>query len=144
MTLTRVNWELFRHLYSTRLHQSAITDAEDPMSLFTFILDVVGETIPKTLTIPNISDICKDANKKRARALDRFKREPTEGKLNACRIARDKARKDIRDSKKASWRNYVSKINSQTSVCIGFGLFVCLFVVAFFLVGNTGWGADRK
>ena len=142
MTLTRVNWELFRHLYSTRLHQSA----EDPKSLFTFILDVVGETIPKTLTIPNISDICKDANKKRARALDRFKREPTEGTLNACRIVRDKARKDIRDSKKASWRNYVSKINSQTSVCIGFGLFVCLFVVAFFFFffGNTGWGADRK
>ena len=46
----------------------------------------------------------------------RFKREPTEGNLNAYRIARAKARRDIRHSKKTSWRNYVSKINAQTSV----------------------------
>ena len=32
------------------------------------------------------------------------------------RITRAKARIDIRQSKKTSWRNYVSKMNSQTSV----------------------------
>ena len=32
------------------------------------------------------------------------------------RIARAKARRDIRQSNKTSWRNYVSKMNSQTSV----------------------------
>ena len=47
---------------------------------------------------------------------ERFKREPTEGNLNAYRIARAKAHRDIRHSKKTSWRNYVSKMNSQTSV----------------------------
>ena len=51
---------------------------------------------------------------KRNRALERFKREPTEGNLNAYRIARAKARRDIRHSKRTSWRNYVSKMNSQT------------------------------
>ena len=36
--LTKTNWEQFQHLCSTRLHQSAITDAHDPISLFTFRL----------------------------------------------------------------------------------------------------------
>ena len=93
------------------------------MSFFTSILkDIAEETIPKTSAVPKrfnkpwFSDICKDAIKERNRALERFKREPTEGNLNAYRIARAKARRDIRHSKKTFWRNYVSKMNSQTSV----------------------------
>ena len=54
--------------------------------------------------------------KERNRALERFKREPTEGNLKAYHIAKAKARTDIRHSKKTSWRNCVSKMNSQTSV----------------------------
>ena len=91
--------------------------------MFTSILkDIAEETIPKTSAVPKrfnkpwFSDICKDAIKERNRALERFKREPTEGNLNAYRIARAKARRDVRFSKKTSWRNYVSKLNSQTSV----------------------------
>ena len=93
------------------------------MSLFTSILkDIAVETIPKTSAVPKhfnkpwFSDICKDAIKEHNRALERFKREPTEGNMNAYRIARTKARRGIWHSKKTPWRNYVSKINSQTSV----------------------------
>ena len=121
--LAKANWDEFQHLCSTRLHQSAIADADDPMSLYTSILkDIAEKTIPKTSAVPKrfnkpwFSDICKDAIKERNRALERFKREPTEGNLNAYRIARAKARRDVRFSKKTSWRNYVSKLNSQTSV----------------------------
>ena len=121
--LAKANWDQFQHLCSTRLQQSAIANADDPMSFFTSILkDIAEETIPKTSAVPKrfnkpwFSDICKDAIKERNRALERFKREPTDGNLNACRIARAKARRDIRHSKKTSWRNYVSKMNSQTSV----------------------------
>ena len=116
-------WDQFQHLCSTRLQQSAIADADDPMSLFTSILkDIAEETIPKTSAVPKrfnkpwFSDICKDAIKERNRALERFKREPTEGNLNAYRVARDRARRDVRLSKKTSWRNYISKLNSQASV----------------------------
>ena len=119
--LAKANWDQFQHLCSTRLHQSAIADAYDPMTLFTSILkDIAEETIPKTSAVPKrfnklwFSDICKNAIKERNRALERFKREPSEGNLNAYRIAR--ARRDIRYSKKTSGRNYVSKMNSQTSV----------------------------
>ena len=78
------------------------------MSLFIFILKDIAEVI--------ISDICKDATKEHNRALKRFKRGPTEGNLNAYRIARAKACRDVRLSKKTSWRNYISKLNSQASV----------------------------
>ena len=54
--------------------------------------------------------------KERKRALKRFKCEPTMDNLDDYRIARAKARRDIRHSKKTSWINYVSKINSKTSV----------------------------
>ena len=108
--LAKANWDQFQHLCSTRLQQSAIADADDPMSLFTSILkDIAEETIPKNSAVPKrsnkpwFSDICKDAIKERNRALERFKREPTEGNLNVYRVARAKARKDIRLSKKTSW-----------------------------------------
>ena len=88
--LANENWDQFQHLCSTRLHQSAISDADDPMSLFTSILkDIAEETIPKTSAVPKrfnkpwFSDICKDAIKERNRALERFKHEQTEGNLNA-------------------------------------------------------------
>ena len=38
------------------------------------------------------------------------------GNLNAYRIARAKARRDVRLSKKTSQRNYISKLNSQALV----------------------------
>ena len=124
--LVKANWDQFQHLCSTRLQQSAIADADDHMSFFTSILkDIAEKTIRKTSAVPKrfnkpwFADICKDAIKERNMALERFKREPTEGNLNAYRIARAKARRDIRLSKKTSWRNYISKMNSQTSVKSG-------------------------
>ena len=121
--LAKANWDQFQHLCSTRLHQSVIADADDPMSLFTSIFkDIEEEIIHKILAVPKrfnkpwFSDICKDVIKERNRVPERFKRELTEGNLNAYRIARAKARRDIRHSKKTFWRNYVSKMNSQTSV----------------------------
>ena len=41
--LSKANWEHFRHLCSTRLHQSAITDADDHMPLFTSISKDIAE-----------------------------------------------------------------------------------------------------
>ena len=86
--MAKANWDQFQHLCSTHLHRPAIADADDPMSLFTSILkDIAEETIPKTSAVPKrfnkpwFSDICKDVIKERNRALERFKREPTEGNL---------------------------------------------------------------
>ena len=48
----KANLEQFRHLCNTPLHQSTITDADDPMSLFNSILkDIVEKIIPGTLAL---------------------------------------------------------------------------------------------
>ena len=84
------------------VHQSDMNDADDTMSFYTSILkDIAEKIIPKTSAItirfnkPWFSETCKDAIKERNRALERFKRQPTEGNLNAHRIARTKAHRDI-------------------------------------------------
>ena len=77
--------------------------------------DIAEQTVPKTSAVPKrfnkpwFSETCKYAIKEQNRALERFKREPTKGNLNAYR-------RNIRQSKKTSWRNYFSGIHSQTSV----------------------------
>ena len=106
-----------------RLRHSVSNDAVDPMSLLTSILmDIAEEAIPKTSAVPKhfntpwFSDICNDAINEHNSAHEMFKREPNESNLNSYRIARSKVHRDIRHSKKTSWRNYVSKMNSQTLV----------------------------
>ena len=45
--LAKGNWDEFQHLCSIRLHQSAMNDAGDVMSVFTSILkDIAKHTIP--------------------------------------------------------------------------------------------------
>ena len=80
-----------------------MNDADEPMSIFTSILkDIVEESIPKTLTVPKRLNICKDAIKECNRA---------------------KIHRDIQHSKKTSGRNYVTNMNSQTSVKSVFSIF---------------------
>ena len=84
--------------------------------------DIAAKTIPKISAVPKrfnkpwFTDTCKDAIKERNKAIGRFKCEPTRDNLDAYCIARAKAHRDIRHSKKTSRRNHVSKMNSQTSV----------------------------
>ena len=84
--LAKANCDQFQDLCSTRLQQSVMNDADDPMSLFTSILkDIAEETIPKTSAVPKhfnkpwFSETCKGVIKERNRALERFKREPNRG-----------------------------------------------------------------
>ena len=49
--LTKANWDQFQYMCSSGLRQSAIADADHPMSLFT-LKDIVEETIPKTSEVP--------------------------------------------------------------------------------------------
>ena len=45
----------FQHICSTRLHQSAMNDADDLMSLFTSIRkDIAEENTPKTSPVPKL------------------------------------------------------------------------------------------
>ena len=59
---------------------------------------------------------CKDAMKARKSALVRFKTNITADNLSNFRIARAKARRACRDNKHTSWHQYVSRLNSRTTL----------------------------
>ncbi|ESO99249.1 hypothetical protein LOTGIDRAFT_173738 [Lottia gigantea] len=99
-----------------------LDEAEDPMELFTTILqDVSGQAIRKTSATPKrfnkpwFNEDCKTALKERNRALRLIERSPTADNMASFRIARAKARRTIRQAKRSSWQEYVSRINSRTS-----------------------------
>ena len=97
--------------------------ADDPIESFASILiNIAEETVPKTATKskkakkPWFTEDCKTAIKQRKGALQQFNNRPTHDNLNNYRIFRAKARRTIKESKKKSWKQYVSKLNSRTSI----------------------------
>ena len=120
--LDKADWDLFQSLCSTELLPSIFEDTDDPISEFTSIVHSIAErSIPKTSTIPKrfnkpwFTDECKEAIKARKHMLNLFNSSPTLENLNRFRIFRAKARRAIKESKRTTWRNYVSKLNSRTS-----------------------------
>ena len=58
--------------------------------------------------------------KARKSALVRFKTNITADNLSNFRIARAKARRTCRDNKRAIWNQYVSMLNSRTTLYLGY------------------------
>ena len=56
----------------------------------------------------------QNQNKKKQKR--QFNTRPMHQNLENFRVFRAKARRTIRDSKRKSWKQYVSKLNSQTSI----------------------------
>ena len=85
------------------------------------MIDAAKQSIPQTSTNPKrpdkpwYNDDCKQAVKDRKQALRKFNLRPTKENHNLFRISRAKARRTIRESKRKSWRQYVSKLNSRTT-----------------------------
>ena len=83
---------------------------------------IAEKTIPKTSTKtkkktkPWFNDDCKTSIQKRRQALRQFNTRPMHRNLENFRVFRAKARGTIRDSKRKSWKQYVSKLNSRTSI----------------------------
>ena len=121
--LNKANWAQFQTLCSTLLFEDTIQMADDLIESFASILiNIAEEAVPKTATKskkakkPWFTDDCKTAIKQRKGALRQFNNRPTHDNLNNYRIFRAKARRTIKESKKKSWKQYVSKLNSRTSI----------------------------
>ena len=84
------------------------------------LIDISNQCIPKSSTNsfkkkkPWFNEKCKEAIKKRKDSLKRFKQYPTKTNLNACKILRAKARRIIKQAKRSSWKDFISKINTRT------------------------------
>ena len=121
--LNKANWAQFQTLCTTLLLEDTVRKADDPIESFASILiNIAEETVTKTSTKskkankPWFTDDCKTAIKQRKGALRQFNNRPTLNNLNNYRIFRAKARRTIKESKKNSWKQYVSKLNSRTSI----------------------------
>ena len=101
---------------------SFFSNDEDSIAHFSsLVLEIAEQCIPKTSTNlkhnrPWYDDDCKKAIRERKAALRRFNVFPTTDNHNHFKIFRAKARRTVRQSKKKSWQNYVSKLNSRTSI----------------------------
>ena len=116
--LTGKNFNILCH---EKLMFDNFENSEDPILSFTeTLLDISNRCIPKSSTNsftkkkPWFNDECKEAIKKRKDSLKRFKQYPTKIYLNACKILRAKARRIIKQAKRSSWKDLISKINART------------------------------
>ena len=95
----------------------------EPIVLFTDVLCIIAKSyMPKTTAKqkkrckPWFNTECKDAMKARKSALASFKTNITSENLSNFRIARARARRACRENKRASWQQYVSRLNSRTTL----------------------------
>ena len=118
------NWEQYHVLCKKDLTLESFSDFMfDPVDRFSILLtDIADKSIPKTSgnkkakDKPWFDDDCKTAVRKRRAAVKKFNNRPTKENLESVRIMRAKARRTIKQSKKRSWKSYVSKLNSRSSV----------------------------
>ena len=120
--LNKADWPSFKALCESEINET-ILKAKDPIDNFTTILYKIAEkTIPKMSTKtkkkkkPWFNDDCKTYIQKRRQALRQFNTRPMHQNLENFCVFRAKARRTIRDSKRKSWKQYVSKLNSRTSI----------------------------
>ena len=86
------------------------------------VYSVAEKSIPRTSASPRHSskrwfnEDCKKAIAERKRIFRNFSLRPTQENLSKFKIARAKARRTIKQSKRRSWRQFVSRLNSRSSV----------------------------
>ena len=83
------------------------------------VIHIADQSIPKTSTSPRkgklwLGDDCRKAIRKRKQALRKVEFHPSPENLSIFRQVRAETRKTIRNYKKSSWREYVSKLKSKT------------------------------
>ena len=119
--LRRADWSAFSTLCSNKLRYDSVINATDPVDHFVSqLIAVANETVPKTspnprkISKPLFNVECKLAIRNRQEALKRLVSTPTPSNLSTFRLLRAEARRVVRRAKRDSWRDYVSRPNSQT------------------------------
>ncbi|KAL5016655.1 hypothetical protein ScPMuIL_006244, partial [Solemya velum] len=85
------------------------------------IFKIALQSIPRTTGMPApkrrpwFDTACKAAIAKKIRALRNFKKYPTSASLEEFRSCCAKARRQLRTSRKISWKKYVSTLNIHSS-----------------------------
>ena len=120
----KADWETFKIKCSSKLNESCFHEDINPIEKFSeTLLEIADDCIPKTTNKSNntkdrpwFDDECKKAIRLRKAALRKFNVIPVHSNLENYKILRAKARRAIREAKRKSWRNYVSKLNYRTPI----------------------------
>ena len=92
----------------------------DPIESFSnLLINIASDFIPKTSTVhrikkPWFTQICKDSVKQRKKAEKYFRLHPSPANLNLYKQLQAKTRRTIKNEKRQSRRNFITKINSCT------------------------------
>ena len=121
--LSKADWNLFNNLCNETIKEDTLANVDDPILEFTnILLENSEKCIPKTSTNPKkikkpwFNNDCNEAMKNRKKAEKRFNLSPSNTNLDNYRKLRAKARRTFNTSRRNSWRNFVSKLNSHTSI----------------------------
>ena len=115
----QADWTTFKTLCSLQLNEHSF-ESDDPVTDFSnILLEIADKTIPKSSISskprkPWFDDECRQAIKERKNSEKAFRRSPCHSKLSSFRIHRAKARRTIKQKKRASWKQFVSSINNRT------------------------------
>jgi ribonuclease HI len=118
----RADWTAFGSLCEIEITEDIFEDVDDPLDIFTTLLiKIAHETIPKSCSStkcrkPWYTDECKKAIRLRRAALQKFRHHPNDDNLLSYRKAQAVVRRVIKASKRASWKNYISKLTIRSSV----------------------------
>ena len=113
----RANWDMFTQECLTYLTNE--TDSYD--QFIEKLTQICNLTIPKSSGKPRkhnpwFSEECQVALQEKRKAYRRAMRFPTLGNIILFKKARAKCRRVFRENKRRSFRNFVSKLSSQTSL----------------------------
>ena len=121
--LDKADWYAFSEACFEELTLENVDTDDDAIKKFSQnLISIASRTIPKSKpgkrTVNTIwfNSNCKDAILSRKKALKRAKLSPTAENMDNYRIIRAKSRRTIRSSRRQSWQNFVSTINSRTSM----------------------------
>ena len=116
-----VNWDAFSVQCSAVLTEEEVFSSNDPIDNFTHLLmQCANDTIPKQSCklrrpkTPWFDEECKALNKKRKKAQRAVFQSPTAENVQKHQRLRAQTRFLFKNKKKQSWKNFCSKLNSQT------------------------------
>ena len=120
--LNKANWPVYEEHCRGRIRDEAVfREGTCPVESLTHILsDIVEDCIPKSnnknrrTKVPWFNNDCREAKRRRKRALHRFRRTPTLANLLAFRQARARCRWVMKNAKRSSWQDFCSTLNYQT------------------------------
>ena len=118
----KADWDRFVDLCKEIITADTFQHDTDPIESFSnLLINIASDSIPKTSTVPRIkkpwfTQICKDSVKQRKNAEKYFRLHPSPANLNLYKQLQAKTRCTIKNEKRQSWRNFITKINSRTQM----------------------------